>query len=250
MAHVAENTHWYDKDGEPVYTVIGKNNKEHNTTLRDARVLHLRPSVTTIIKEANAPGLVNWKIDQHILSCLTLEREPNESEKEYIDRIKLDATEQARQASERGTQIHAWVQDHFEKQPISNGGEVVFALKAEEELIKNCGTQIWICEKPFSTKRYGGKADLHTQDYLIDIKTTEKQKDDIALWDTHLMQLAAYQVGLNLNPSSKCGILYINTRTAEANLLLATQEQIERGWNMFTALLDYWYAKTGLKLEE
>lgn len=249
MAHVAENTHWYDKDGEPIYTVIGKNKKERNTTLRDARVLHLRPSVTTIIKEANAPALVNWKIDQHILSCLTLEREPNESEKEYIDRIKLDATEQARQAAEKGTKIHAWVQSGFENQQLPEEG-MSFWFKAEEEIIEYCGIQTWCCEKSFATARFGGKADLHTQDYLIDIKTTEKPKDDLAIWDTHLMQLAAYQVGLNLNPSSKCGILYINTRTAEANLLLATQEQIERGWNMFTALLDYWYAKTGLKLEE
>lgn len=33
----AEAGHWYSKEGEPKYTIIGANGKERNTTLRDAK---------------------------------------------------------------------------------------------------------------------------------------------------------------------------------------------------------------------
>ena len=33
----AESGHWYTQTGEPMYTVIGANGKERNTTLRDAK---------------------------------------------------------------------------------------------------------------------------------------------------------------------------------------------------------------------
>jgi hypothetical protein len=33
----SESNHWYTRDGIPQYTIVGKNGKERNTTLRDAR---------------------------------------------------------------------------------------------------------------------------------------------------------------------------------------------------------------------
>ena len=33
----SESGHWYTQEGDPMYTVIGANGKERNTTLRDAR---------------------------------------------------------------------------------------------------------------------------------------------------------------------------------------------------------------------
>ena len=45
----SESGHWYTKDGEPMYTIVGANGVERNTTLRDARSLGLVPSVTTVI---------------------------------------------------------------------------------------------------------------------------------------------------------------------------------------------------------
>ena len=35
----SESGHWYDQDGEPMYTIIGANGRERNTTLRDAKTL-------------------------------------------------------------------------------------------------------------------------------------------------------------------------------------------------------------------
>jgi hypothetical protein len=150
--HATQAGHWYQKDGSPAYTIIGKNGKERTTTLRDARKLGLVPSVTTIIGCASSPALTNWKIDQAILSALTLGRLEEETEKEYLDRIKADAQEQAKKAAERGTQIHAWVQEGFEGKPVALAGTKYFT-RAYHEVLEQTKVNDWICEKPFATEK-------------------------------------------------------------------------------------------------
>ena len=72
--HTSESGHWYTQEGEPMYTIIGVNGKERNTNLRDARLLGLVPSVTTIMDLIAKPSLENWKINQALNSALTLNR--------------------------------------------------------------------------------------------------------------------------------------------------------------------------------
>ena len=78
---IKESTHWYTRAGNPMYTIIGKNGKERNTTLRDARTLDLVPSVTTILGVAAKPGLEKWKQEQVLLAALTLPRQDGEGER-------------------------------------------------------------------------------------------------------------------------------------------------------------------------
>jgi len=243
--HAKENGHWYKADGTPAYTYLNKKGEEKPTTLREARKLNLVPSVTTIISCASAPQLVNWKIDQAILSSLTLSRNDDETEQEYLARIKADAQEQAKKAAERGTYIHALVQSGFEGMVFTNDDEYEFYRSAKDTLIIATDNEQWVCEKSFATERYGGKADLHTSKFLIDIKTTDKPIDGLKLWDNHYLQLAAYRKGLKLD-EAKCGILYINSVTAESKLIWAEEKELVKGWKCFSALLDFYYAKTNL----
>ena len=247
--HAKESSHWYDRSGNPAYTVVGKNGKERPTTLRDARKLGLLPSVTSILRCAAAPGLELWKQQQLLMSALTTSRLPDETESQYISRIITDAQEQGLKARERGTYIHAIVQSGFEGKgwlPVPMDDDRLYYESAESELEKACGgKQDWICEKAFAGHLYGGKVDLHTPDFVIDIKTTDKDLEKIKTWDEHAMQLAAYSVGLS-DIILQCGILYINVLTAESKLLWVGNEELERGWRCFQALLDYYYAKTGL----
>ena len=53
----SEAGHWYTRDGEPMYTIIGANGKERNTTLRDAKKEGFVPSVTTILGMVAKPSL-------------------------------------------------------------------------------------------------------------------------------------------------------------------------------------------------
>jgi len=159
--HAKESGHWYEPDGKSAYTITGKNGVERPTTLRDARKLGLVPSVTTIIAAANAPALVEWKINQAILSALTATRGEEETEDDFVSRIKSDAKEQAKKAAERGTLIHSWVQEWFEGKLIAQGSdEYPFCNSANETIFNEVGFQEFICEKSFATERYGGKADI------------------------------------------------------------------------------------------
>lgn len=258
--HVKESTHWYTKTGEAAYTVTGKNGQERNTTLKDARKLGLVPSVTTIIGEANKYGLNKWIQEQVLLAALTLPRIDGEPEQEYINRIITDSQEQAKKARERGTQIHAWVQQGFECLWGEIEGEPFdYYVAARTTLELEFGEKRWLCETPFSYDRYGGKVDLHlpreywgngvspdfTYGAVIDIKTTDKPLANLKTWDEHAMQLSAYREGLGL-PNAQCGILYVCTKGVDARLVWIEEKDLLRGWNMFQGLLDYWYAKTGL----
>jgi len=243
------NQHWYKLDGNPAYSVVGANGNERPTTLRDARKGGLVPSVTTIMGCADKPGLTNWKIDQAILAALTCPRIDGEDEAAYLSRIKQDAKEQARKAAERGTQIHAWVQEGFEQEGCVCEEGYPFWESANDILTFECGSQDWKPEASFATDLYGGKCDLHTAAWVIDFKSTDKDISTLKLWDEHYQQLAAYREGLKI-PKAKCGILYISSVTAKSRLIVAPEEDLIKGIRCFNALCDYWYAKSGLKFKE
>ncbi len=242
--HTSEQGHWYDREGNPRYTIVGKNGKERNTTLRDARKEGLLPSVTSIIRCAAAPGLELWKSQQVLMAALTTDRLPDESEQQFIDRIIKDSQEQALKARERGTLIHAWVQSGFEGDQSLTSEALEYYKAARKAIEQECGDLPWICEQSFSNGRYGGKIDLQNATHIIDIKTTDKDLTDVKTWHEHHMQLAAYC----RHNGQRCGILYINYK-AETKLIWITDEEKETGWQCFNALLDYYYAKTGLGRE-
>ncbi len=239
--HAKENGHWYEQDGKPAYTIISKNGKERPTTLRDAKKLGLLPSVTTIIYQAASPGLQRWKDEQLLMACLTTDRLPDETEADYINRIITDSKEQSEKAKERGTQIHAEIQNGFE---TGSGG--IYYESAKATLDKVCGAVEWKCEQSFATESYGGKKDLEGGGYLIDIKTTTKDLADIKTWPEHAMQLAAY----DYDKLNACGILYINVKSAESKLIIIDGKEIDKGWKMFSALLDYWVAKNNFEYQK
>jgi hypothetical protein len=117
MIRAAESTHWYTREGVPMYTVEAKNGNQRPTTLRDARALDLVPSVTTVLNVAAKPGLEAWKQRQLLLAALTLPRSEEEAEDNYLDRIIRDSREEGRAAADAGTEIHAAIQSFYEEKP-------------------------------------------------------------------------------------------------------------------------------------
>jgi len=243
MAHIKENTHWYDLEGNPAYTVKDKKGNERPTNLRDARKEGYVPSVTTIMGEANKPGLNNWIAEQNILSAITLPRIDGETDSELMARIKEDAREQARAAAEKGTQIHAWIQQGFEGGLLEEEAYEYYIV-AKETLDKECDLQEWMPEQSFCYKDHGGKVDLPCPHYIIDIKTKESEKK-FGVFDEHFMQLATYRRGLNYL-QAECGILFVSY-DFKCKLILIPEDKLIRGLKMFDALKDFWYAKTGLE---
>ena len=61
--------HYYNKDGKPMFDIIGKNGNKRKLTIKDVREHDLYPSVTTVLGILAAPELETWKQDQIIRAC-------------------------------------------------------------------------------------------------------------------------------------------------------------------------------------
>jgi hypothetical protein len=247
----AESGHWYALDGTPMYEIVGANGNKRPTNLRDARKLNLVPSVTGIIKCAASPGLENWKAEQLMLAALTLPRNPDEVESAWLDRVRHDSRETARKAAERGTAIHAAIEQYYWQRPTFEYQE--HAIGTAKHIDEVCGKQRWLPEQSFAHRLgYGGKNDLHNPAWCLDFKTKEFNWDDVRAdklktWDEHAMQLAACREGLNI-PNALCGIVYVSvTVPGLARLLVIEEEKIRQGWEMFKSLLSYWQVKNNYR---
>ena len=242
----SESNHWYTRDGVPMYTVEAAKGGQRATTLRDARKLNLVPSVTTILNVAAKPGLTQWLQKQVLLAALTLPRMKDEPEDEFIARIIDDSKEQGRAAADAGTEIHASIQGFYEGEVITRHEEHVKGTVAK--LDATFGQQPWIAERSFGHSHgFGGKCDLHSivgDGIVADVKTKEfTDASKIDAYDDHLMQLAAYRVGLGI-PKARCANVFVS-RSVPGLVVVKewSQEDLARGWEMFCHLLSFWTLK-------
>tara|TARA_R110000823_G_scaffold66532_1_gene155619 strand:+ start:1172 stop:1912 length:741 start_codon:yes stop_codon:yes gene_type:complete len=241
--NTSESGHWYLPDGSPAYRTIGKNGKERNTTVKDARGLGLLPSVTTIIGCAAKPALDVWKQQQAILAALTLPRLEGESEEDWLSRVVSDSKETAKQAAERGTHIHGIIESFYEGVYIP---ELPPYVRVVESVInEHFGPQLWVSEKSFAYGGYGGKCDLIAKGCVVDFKTTEKDLDKLDYYFDHQMQLAAYRQGFEM-PTARCAIVYVNALQNKAKLVEIPEDDLRIGWDCFTHLLAFYRAKNKL----
>jgi hypothetical protein len=248
VARAAESNHWYHRSGSPAYSVIGANGKERPTTLRDARKMSLVPSVTTIIKNAASPGLEAWKLNQMMLAALTLPRVADEPEEEFIARIQRDSKEHAKMAAERGTNVHTAIENMYSG--VMHAEYAEHQAGVYREIEKEFGITEFQPEKAFAHAfGFGGKLDLFTPNYqdrglVIDIKTKEfSDPSKVVGYDEHMMQLAAYRVGVDL-PDADCANVFVSVTVPGLVVIHKwSQEDLARGWVMFESLLKFWQAK-------
>jgi hypothetical protein len=243
-------THYYARDGSPRYTVLGANGAERDSTLRDARVNGWLPSVTQIIDTLAKPGLVNWRIDQAILATLTLPKDPEWTEAEYLKRIKSDAGKQAWEAAAEGTRIHDALEKHYKGERYDEryrkhvNGAVAEIEKSFPEVLD------WQAEKSFShPSGYGGRADIHSRavEIVLDAKSKDLAPDDNdRLAFDQFIQLAACAEGLGIGSHAKPPILvslFISrTHPGHARLHRWEPEDYARGLRIFHGALDAWKA--------
>lgn len=258
MAHVSENTHWYDRAGNPVYEVPSADGKSMVTPdIRHARKLNLLPGFSAVERIMAAPGLERYKIRQAVLAALTLPRIADETEEAYLKRIDEDGKAHAKRRAEEGTAIH----------------------KAIEQFLRG---------ETYDTRWHpqvsAVVAYLHTlgNDWVADFKsksTLEGFKDYELFYDNHVMQLAAYKRGLVAKllegakdgPDFQCettfashwgygGRVDAHSRMVTGGALVVsilvsvdepgtirtkvwTREEEERGLDMFSHCLSLWQIK-------
>lgn len=245
----SESSHWYDQQGAPVYEVPRRDGLGMRpTTLADARKLNLVPSVTTILQCASKPGLEAWKARQILEAALTLPRLPTETLDDYATRVIEDSKQQGKKAAEKGTELHAAIEDcirvrqvsplwltHCEKlvDTLSQYGIDLFNGKAEHSFASPLG--------------YGGKLDWHNDEIVLDFKTKDfvGGKKQLA-WPEHCWQLAAYSCGLStlkdalVTPPHRLINVFVGIKDFEVRIHEWPDEDAEQGWQAFKALLTFW----------
>ena len=244
--------HWYcAQTGAPRYTTVGKNGKERSTTLRDAKANpgSLVPSVSTINGQLSKDGLNTWLQTEAIKAAAENPRNPQEEEKEYVDRILYAAKQKSQEAMTRGTLIHDFIEAFYNQEYLPE--MPTYVHKVNDAITAHFGAQLWIPEQSLVNQEgYGGKCDLYCKprhDFdgvVIDFKTTEKSPGDLTPYLEHTLQLAAYREVLA--PSARCANVYINGTTNEVAIYEHKEQDIRDGYEMFLALLKIYKLKTGL----
>ena len=245
--------HWYcAKTGQPRYTTIGKNGKERSTTLRDAKAVPgtLVPSVSTINAQLSKAGLDTWKQTQVLYAAVEYPRYDGEEEKDWIFRILELSKRKSKEAADRGTVIHDWIESFYNQEYVPDMPEYV--RKVDEAVTAHFGPQLWIPEQSLvnAQEGYGGKCDLYckaTHDFsgvVIDFKTTEKSPGELTPYLEHTLQLAAYREVLA--PSARCANVYINGDTGEVAIYEHTEQDLRDGYEMFLSLLKIYKLKNKL----
>jgi hypothetical protein len=242
---LSESGHWYTKSGESAYTVMGANGQERNTTLRDARKLGLLPSVTTINGMLSKAGLDTWKQQQVLLAALTLPRQHDEPEADWLARVMQDSKATGREAAERGTAIHAVIEAYFDQVYMPEKPPYLDAI--DSTLKRTFGEQLWLPEKSFGHPLgFGGKCDLMAKNgFIVDFKTKDTDLDKVDVYFEHEMQLAAYREGLGV-PTARCAIVFVNGTTNQVKLIEIEEQKLQNGWECFQHLLRVYQIKNGI----
>ncbi len=240
----AEASHWYDRNGTPRYEVPrAKGNGTRPTTLADARKLDLVPSVTLILRCAAAPGLEAWKATQLLQSALTLPKLDGETLDDYAKRVIEDSKEQGRKARDKGTELHAAIEDYIRlgKSPFPAHTDVLNLALLQYGINLRKGKPEHSFASPLG---YGGKIDWHNDEIVIDFKTKQKVKDVKQLaWPEHCWQLSAYNVGIKHLTILRQINVFIGIEDKETRIHEWSADDAYKGWLCFEHLLAFWQIK-------
>jgi len=193
-----DGSHWYTREGEPA----------HNARPGDAVARGLLPSVTSILRVVDKPALVNWRLNQVVLSALTLPRKPGEMADDFAKRVVKDSREEGANAAAAGGRLHevmeCVVRDHDLPPALADLEPHYTALRAwwKEQNWMTSG-----CEESFASvvEGYGGRVDWYGFAWMgagrvravVDWKTKiTKPGQPILHYREYGAQLAAYARGL------------------------------------------------------
>ena len=202
---MSDSSHWYAQDGgkwSPLYT------PEKNYTLREARKDKeagkvVMPSVTTYFKVLHKQALLDWKMEQVAKAAwlgLQMGHHLMIDEAGFIDSTVSAADNASKPAADRGTAIHAAIENCIAGEPYDAAMEpyVVAAMKEREALgIKSLGIETACGSLEHG---YAGKCDEHAEGMtVLDHKSRKsgKQKTPkVASYSTDRLQLSAYGYAL------------------------------------------------------
>lgn len=246
----SETPHWYTKAGKPCFEVPKKSGGGVRApNIKDAREMHLVPSVTGVLQLLNKPNLNSWKEEQAVLAVLSTPKHPGESLDAFVHRVmQVERVQEQEAAKARalGSAIH----DAIEKAMNNHAWDLALApfVKPIIDWRMSIGNVIWT-EQVLVGNGYAGRADLLMESeqfnclMLTDFKTTGTLPRES--YDEHKLQTAAYAAAVKRgNPSDNRPIwttnVYISTKEP-GKFVVHSQHDWMRTFLMgFKPILEYW----------
>lgn len=282
-----DSAHWYQRDGEPLHTVLSAKGEPRPTTLRDARKLGLLPSVTNILGVIAKPELTAWLQEQAVMAALTLPRVAGESEDEFAKRVVADSQTTRDGAADFGTAFHAGAERVADSLEVDSMHPAAEWLRLYRDWFQaNAVALRWTEEVLVHHELgYAGTADLLIEHQvhgltLVDLKTLKikstpqgsnssdlrspspqsgeggarsaRRPTKITPYKSWCYQLAAYRQALGI--PVKCMNLMVNSCEPSAPIEHVWSEvELELGWQAFEAARRLWviekgYDPSGMKL--
>jgi len=258
LVTVESSGHWYDAEGRSAHVILGKNGNERNTTVADARKLGLYPSVTSILGIMDKPQLTNWKIEQAIMSSLTLPKEADETLEAYAKRIVKDSRESTTKAAEHGTRMHECMENILLGRAVSTDETLAPYIKTFTEWAEKNVEKTYWCEKGLVGAGYAGRCDAYVKlkgigDAIIDLKNRKVNPKYDPFYDTDCAQLWAYRAASE-NPKCACvSVVLASNDSTKLTTNVWDEEELYQSGIAFCAMQKVWswvkgYTPPGMKL--
>lgn len=245
-----DGSHWYSRDGEPVYTMLKADKTEsRNTTLRDARKYHLLPSVTTVFSIMSKPGLDRWKLGKAIEAALSTQRDENEPDERYHKRIMSRSFEETDKAAKLGTRIHDAIDAAFDgveadedlKQYVKPTMEYLSTLNLKD--IEREGVVVNLKDG------YAGRVDLlatfGNTKIIIDFKS-KKTKEGVKVtpFEFQPTQIAAYAMAAfgTLDDCMGANVYISTTEPGRIETAVYNSDKLKQEYSLFLNMVAMWRA--------
>jgi hypothetical protein len=258
--------HWYQRDGQPLHTVLSAKGEPRPTTLRDARKLDLLPSVTNILGVIAKPELTAWLQEQAVMAALTLPRIAGETEDAFAKRVVEDSLTTRDGAADFGTAFHHGAERIAQTLEVDQADALSAWLNRYRDWFQeNVLTCRWTEQRVVSTEfGYAGTADLLIEHKvhglcLVDLKTMkiprkaggpnvsgetpETTRETRVLppkpYKSWAYQLAAYRKALGVE--ARCINLIVNSVAPETPIEHVWGEaEMDAGLRAFMAARELW----------
>ena len=199
-------SHWYLRDGQSFHVIAKKDGSGNRpVTLADARKVLALPSVTNVLGVLAKPALEAWKIEQGILSALTLPQRPGEDLGVFAKRVVADMGEQVEKAADFGTAIHNACEVYAINKELPTDPKLLAFFEPCRQWFDANVERIGSLEEVFVHHEHGyaGRVDMVAKVReigwsVVDFKTQKIKrgaKGDAkpVFYETWPLQLAAYQ---------------------------------------------------------
>lgn len=251
-------SHFYERNsaGEVIphhfVPMTSRPGESRPTRIADARKAGWYPSVTTIQGLLDKPALTDWKVQEHLKTAYRAYKGCGLAvlnADDFIAWCKRETQEALDKAPKDGTDFHDSMQAAYSAGAIENDAHRAMASTVMSDIEAHTGIVSEDFEPELSFVNllgFAGKVDLHTaacaEGWVIDYKTKSdatKWKPGRMAYPEHVMQLAAYRVGLNL-PNARCANVFVCLENGEVDFHEHTQDSLDTEWASFTDLLRIW----------